>query len=229
MSVSVPDQQPIPDTYAPVTQSGAVLINLLAPWMTLHMAWYLDAWGAMFDPVYTLAVDTGYDDGSTPTIGTVLAGLPVVSGYAPGYSILFDPTRCPAADLPYLGQYVGVQIPTGTDTATARSLVIAEAGFKRGSVASIIAAAQRNLTGTQSVRIIERQRVDETPDPYWFVVVVRPGEVISVPALVAAVNSVKPGGLLWALVESNGYTWGQALHTWAVDTMTWDQSADTQP
>ena len=40
---------------------------------------------------------------------------------------------------------------------------------------------------------------------------------------------MKLGGLMWWLVESDGFVWSGAAHTWSADTMTWNQTADTQP
>jgi hypothetical protein len=110
---------------------GAVFIAALEPWMTLPLAWYLDAIGSMFDPVYTLTSDVGFD------------GDP---DYVPGYGQIFNPLTCPADDLPYLGQFVGVSVPTGADPTTALSLVTAEAGQARGTLASLQAAIQRNIS-----------------------------------------------------------------------------------
>jgi hypothetical protein len=117
--------------YLAQSQMGAVLIDALQPWMTLPLAWYIDAIGSMFDQVYTLTSDVGFD-------GDV--------GYVPGYGTIFNPLTCPADDLPYLGQFVGVSVPTGADPVTALSLVTAEAGQARGTLASLQAAIQRNIS-----------------------------------------------------------------------------------
>jgi hypothetical protein len=191
MSVTVPPVAPTPDTYTPVTQFGAALINALAPWMTLHLAWVCDAIGVMADPLYTLVMDQGED------------GDP---GYVPGYGSLMDPTLAAAEDLPFLGQFVGVQIPVGSSDAAGRSLVIAEAGLNRGTPSAVVAAAKRNLTGTQSVAYFERVYVDGTPNAGWFGLVVRPEECSSVAALTIAVEAVKFGGLRWWLVQTDGWT-----------------------
>jgi hypothetical protein len=117
--------------YTPVSALGAQLIDALAPWMTDHLAIYVDSIGSMFDPVFTLVSDQGND------------GDP---DYVPGWGKLFDPGLCPAENLPYLAQFVGVQIPTGTDETTARALIRAESGMNRGTLASIQSAIERNIS-----------------------------------------------------------------------------------
>jgi hypothetical protein len=117
--------------YQAQSQMGAVFIAAMEPWITLPLAWYLDALGSMFDPIYTLVYDEGFD------------GDP---DYVPGYGTIFNPLTCPAVDLPYLGQFVGVSVPNGADPTTALSLVTAEAGQNRGTLASIQAAIQRTIS-----------------------------------------------------------------------------------
>lgn len=231
MSITVPQVQPISAAgYEPVSQFGAVLINAMAPWITLHLAWYLDAIGVMVDPLYTLVMDEGVDDGTTPTIGTYdQDGNLITEGYQPGYGILLNPVACPDDDLGFLAQFPGVVLPLGEDPTTARSLIEAESGLNRGTPAAVIAAAQRNLSGTQSCVLVERTYADGTPDAGWFILQVRPEEIISEAQLIAAVNNVKFGGLGWTLVQQDDYTWAEAINEWTTDTMTWRQVAYTQP
>lgn len=117
--------------YLPSSQMGAVFIEAMMPWMTLPLAWYLDALGSMFDPVYTLVSDVGFD------------GDP---GYVPGYGVIFNPITCPPADLPYLGQFVGVTVPSGADPQSALSIVMEECGQKRGTLGAIRSAIRRNIS-----------------------------------------------------------------------------------
>ena len=95
----------------------------------------------------------------------------------PGYGILLDPSVVPLADAAFLAQFVGVQLPLGVDDPTAQSLIKAESGINRGTDAAVVAAAQRNLTGTQSVYLIRRTYVDGTPNAGWFGLIVRPEEL----------------------------------------------------
>lgn len=110
---------------------GQQLFDMLAPWANDDMALYLDGIGRMFDPIALLVQEQGTE------------GDP---DYIPAWGRLFDPDLCPAGDLPYLAQFVGVTIPVGTPEATARSLVKAEAGMNRGTPASIMAAIERNIS-----------------------------------------------------------------------------------
>jgi hypothetical protein len=225
MSLTVPASAPTPNTYTPVSTFGLLLIEAMGPWMTLHLAWLCDAIGVMVDPYYLLVTDVGAD------------GDP---DYLPGYGELFniDPQpgepgygapTCPPEDLVYGAQFVGVPIPAGTDPVTAQSLVLSEAGLHRGTPGAVIAAAKRNLSGTQSVTYIERTYTNGLPAAGWFLIVVRPEEVVSVAALTAAVNAVKFDGLQWSLVQSVSFIWHNAIHTWAADTMTWAETANEQP
>jgi hypothetical protein len=47
--------------------------------------------------------------------------------------------------------------------------------------------------------------------------------------LIDAVNAVKPGGVQWTLVQTDAFTWSEAIHDWSADTMTWNATASTQP
>src|ERR1041385_2415763 len=40
-----------------------------------------------------------------------------------GWRPLLDPSICPADALPFLGQFVGAQVPVGSDEVTARAIV----------------------------------------------------------------------------------------------------------
>lgn len=120
-------------SYAFQSVFGPLLYANFAPaHQTTALAYWCDAVGiGIVDPIYTLVADVSVD------------GLP---DYVPGWGQLLDPTTIPAANLPYLGQFVGVQIPPGTDELTARSLVKAEAGKNRGTLASIRAAVERSIS-----------------------------------------------------------------------------------
>jgi hypothetical protein len=203
---TIPPVPPIPaDGYEPVSVVGAILIGYLQPWLTLHMAWFLDAIGVMCDPVYTLVYDQGVDDGTMPTVGTYVDNelVAVGDGYQPGYASALDPQQA-TVGYGFLGQIAGVQLPAGVDNVTAKSLVLTEAGMSRATPAAVIGAAKRFLGGTKSVTYIERVNPAGNPDAGWFVLVVRPEEVIDEATLITSVNAVKLGGLMWALVQSDG-------------------------
>lgn len=124
--------------------------------------------------------------------------------YQPGYAQAFDPTIAPPSFYGYISNYTGTVIPPDADPATALSILLAEAGQKRGTPASIIAAAARTLTGSQHVSLIERTYVTGVADGYWFLLQVIPTECPNPAATIAAVESVRPGGTFWTLVQA---TW----------------------
>lgn len=144
------------------------------------------ALAAAGEEVYGIVVDQG--DPDSP--GT----------YIPGWSVLLDPTNCPAKFLPYCAMFNGTNVQPGTAEADARAIIKGESGFARGTAASIIAAAQRFLSGTQSAFLLER-----TPTPYHFTLVVRPEEAVNVIALTAAVDAVRPAGVQWTLIQTDGW------------------------
>lgn len=149
----------------------------------------LQAYAAMGEQVFDIVQDTGSPD--------------VPASFTAGWSVLLDPTNCPAQFIPFGAQFVGVQIPSGMDAADARALWKNEAGFARGTPAAIIAAAQRFLTGSQSVVLQERTGTGLLA--YSFVLIVRPEQVTNVTQLQAAVDSVRPAGITWTLIQTDGW------------------------
>lgn len=117
--------------YAFTSTVGKRLYDGLEPWQTDSLAWYLDAVGVMFQPLADLIYPTGYDG---------------QAAYVPSWGSVFDVDTCPAADLPYLGQFVGVSIPAGASETAARSYVRAEAGLQRGTLASLRSAVERSIS-----------------------------------------------------------------------------------
>lgn len=82
------------------------------------------------------------------------------SDAGPGWSAVLDAARCPAWALPWLGQFVGVRVPQGSPEPVARTIVQDEAGFGRGTVAAIKAAAKPWLKPGFEPIVLER---DESP------------------------------------------------------------------
>lgn len=200
-----------------------LLQDRLAPWLTEETdpygdhANFLQAVAAMAQPLYGLVADSG-DDPDDPS-------------WVPGWGSLFDIDIAPFQYLQYLAQLVGVPASSfvGADDATARQIIRAEQGQQRGTAGAVISAAQRFLSGTQSVFLQERTAANGTADPYHFILQVKPSQVIDATQLTAAVNAVKPAGVQWTLLQLDAFTWSSAIHDWSVDTMTWNQTANTQP
>lgn len=97
-----------------------------------------------------------------------------------GYETMLDVDACPAWALEWAGQFVGVRVTPGDPddpvwAAQARLEIHGTPGFRRGTVATMVAEAQKTLTGTKTVQVTERSGSeaqivvitleDETPDP----------------------------------------------------------------
>lgn len=116
----------------------------------------------------------------------------------PGWSPIMDPDRCPLFALPWLGQMVGVTAfkrnagELDVDYATRlRAQIKDEAGFRRGTKQSMIAAAQRTLTGAKVVLFNERD-----PTAYYLRVTTYTNQTPDPAATLAALISMKPAGIL---------------------------------
>jgi hypothetical protein len=185
----------------PTTFTSGVQASL-EPWNDEAGAWQAmtAALAAMFEQAFGVVADQGSPDQPAT--------------YTAGWSNLLNPTTCPTAYLPYLSLYNGTNVAPGTDDADARSIIKAESGFSRGTPASIVAAAQRNLSGTQSCILLER-----TPDPYQITLVMRPEQVINQTALQNAVLATKPAGILCNFVYSDGWIINQMEGAYATITL----------
>jgi hypothetical protein len=122
-----------------------------------------------------------------------------------GWSVVLDPAACPAAGLPWLAQFVGVELAPGTDEASARAAIAQHAGWRRGTPAAIEAAVKPTLTGSRFAYLDERvggdayaamitTRTDETPDPA---------------ATLAAAMAAKPAGILLTQQLVSGTTYDE--------------------
>lgn len=93
-----------------------------------------------------------------------------------GWSGIIDLTRVPGKALPWLAQFVGIEIPDGLTEPQQREYVADLANWRRGTRLGIIAAIKATLTGNKSVLFHERVGGQpyqlgiatydtETPDP----------------------------------------------------------------
>lgn len=90
------------------------------------------------------------------------------------WETILDAELTPDAALRWAAQFYGVDY-TGMTDEQVRTALQSPTGFARGTPGSIVAAAQRHLTGTKTVLKIERfgspyvtyvrTRLEETPDP----------------------------------------------------------------
>jgi hypothetical protein len=118
----------------------------------------------------------------------------------PGWSALMDLDRCPPEALAWLGQFAGVRMLPGLTDPQQRDRIRSAAGFRRGTVAAITAAAQATLTGTKTVGITERNG----GDPYALKVNTFANETPDTVATYNALLAAKPAGL--TLTYSTGAT-----------------------
>jgi hypothetical protein len=92
-----------------------------------------------------------------------------------GWEMVFNVDACPAEALPYLAQFVGVRFEDGLTAQQQREKIKDRPAFRRGTPASMEAAARLHLTGGQFVfmeerfegkayRLLIRTFISETPD-----------------------------------------------------------------
>lgn len=172
------------------------------PWLTDDLEDFLRVIGEMFAEVELYAFDTDDDE---------------------GWTILLDIDRAPRAALPYLAQYVGERLPTGLTEEEERAWIRDAPNQRRGTLGSIVAAAQRWLTGARLVTVIER---DGGPDKLTIVTyaVDTPNQSLVTMELESVVPAdisltyVVTGGQIWSQVIATDATWTASLAgsaTWA--------------
>lgn len=179
------------ETSPELTTAGVGAGSDLAIWVT--------ALAAMFEPALQLAQEEGSD-------GT--------AGYVPAWGRIMDPSKAPPKALPWLAQFVGVEIPKVASEGEARQLVKNESGLARGTFESVEAAC-RKILGTAPFTIQERTSVGGGAEPYHFNVLVGIGK--SSTALKEAIEAVKPGGLQFAILE--------VKDAWIAGTKAWSAVA----
>jgi hypothetical protein len=121
----------------------------------------------------------------------------------PGWSSIMDLARCRADWLPWLAQFVGVTIPTGTAAATARSMIAERQGFARGRRPTMVAAIQATLTGNKTVYMTERY----TADAYKIAVRTLTAQTPNAATTQAAALATKPAGLILDYATVTGQTY----------------------
>lgn len=117
----------------------------------------------------------------------------------PAWGTLMDPDTAPVETLPWLGQFVGVHVSDGLTEDQQRNLVKDVGGFRRGTVSSMVAAAQNYLTGSKSVTVLERYG-----SPYHLRISTRISETPDATAVLNALLSQKPAGLVLDYVTLAG-------------------------
>lgn len=125
-----------------------------------------------------------------------------------GWSILLDVNRCPREALPYLAQYVGERLPGGLTEEQERQWIRDAPNQVRGTVKSIVDAAQRYLTGGKTVTIIQR---DGGPDK--LTVVTYTDQTPNSAQVLGELDKVVPADITLTYVVSAGQIWSQVVAT----------------
>jgi hypothetical protein len=120
-----------------LSDSGERLYNQLAPTFFREDEKY--GWAGA---LYLSALARMKDDAATVVQPT---------STKPPYAILFDVENVPAKWLPWLAQFVGVDLTKSPDTATSRSWIKSPIGYQRGTTAAMRLAGQSTLTGTKTL------------------------------------------------------------------------------
>jgi hypothetical protein len=145
---------------------------------------FLRAIGEMYEEIIDLAYDTDAGDD--------------------GWTLLLDVTRVPSKAIDWLSQFVGVTQIAGLTDQQKIDRIIAREGFKRGTPAGMRAAASIFLTGTQTVNLYERDT-----SPYHLAVNTYTSETPNSAAVLAALTSQKPAGIVMVYTVTNGQTYQQ--------------------
>jgi hypothetical protein len=127
-----------------------------------------------------------------------------------GWRRMLDPTRCPAWALPWVAQLVGSPNLSGLTEEQQRAVVADSPTLRRGTPASIRAAAQ--MHGPEDVLIVER--VDSA---YTLLVQTHTLQTPDPDLVEAAVRAAKPAGLVLTYVCSDDLLVGvfEGLSDWA--------------
>lgn len=133
---------------------------------------------------------------------------------------LTDPAVCDLWALPYAAQWTGGVLPdrkageTDADYgARARAEAIRPRGMRRGSPESLAVVAREYLTGSRTVRVVQRPG----GEPWTVNVHVKAGEAPDHAALEAAVNDplVITAGVRATVIYGDQPLWDEATVAWA--------------
>jgi hypothetical protein len=165
------------------------------PWITPDLEEYLRAIGGMFSEVelYSVAADDEL-----------------------GWSVLLDTDLCPPKALPHRAMYAGERLPVGISDVMAREWIKDAPNQIRGTVASIVRAAQRRLIGQRTVQIDERSGVGGTDDPDRLIVNTYTSETPDPAGVFADLRrDVVPGDIVLVHQVLGGQTWASVRTTYA--------------
>jgi len=173
-------------TYAPTTALGKRYVPKLEPWLTEDLRFYADSVGQAFQQVLELAEEEGE---------------PGAPGWVPSWGKLLNPATCPARYLFFPAQLAGVELPKEASTAEKREIILKESGLERGTLKAIEGAIER-VIGSSHFTVQERTEANGTEGAYHFNVIVPTGK--GSVALKEAIEAVKPGGVMFTIIEVTG-------------------------
>ncbi len=142
-----------------------------------------------------------------------------------GWGKLLDINAAPSYALPWLAQFMGVTPLKGLDDASQRLRIKEAAGFARGSVGAIRAAAQQFLTGKKTVEIYER----DGGNPWRLRVLTYEAETPNPTAVRNAIFELKPAGLVLVHEVQRGLKIDQVTSTIDTTTGTIDSFSSAVP
>lgn len=141
-----------------------------------------------------------------------------------GWGRLLDVDVAPEWALPWLAQFVGVTPLVGLDAASQRLRIKEAAGFSRGSVAAVKAAAGQFLTGTRRVEMYERDG-----SAWRFRIRTYASETPNAQAVRDAVKALKPAGLVFIHEVQSGIQVNQMVGTIDTQVGTIDSFSNAVP
>lgn len=131
-------------------------------------------------------------------------------GGEPGWSSALDPDLAPAKWLPWLAQLGGVRLLPGLPDDEARTRIKSADGWRRGTPSSMIAAAQRHLTGARRVTFRERDG-----GAYRVTVITYTAETPDSALVLAALREQKPAGLALIYTVLDGWDYTEMAGSYA--------------
>jgi hypothetical protein len=139
-----------------------------------------------------------------------------------GWGQLLDVNVCPTFALPWLAQFCGVTYPVGASDAQMRSFIKMQPGFARGTVQSMLNAAEPLLSGDQVLDVQERWNGAYTIK-FRSSIADTPGGPTGAVALsvLAALLATKPAGIVVSYYVGLGTTWAELSGTWSSLSGTW--------
>lgn len=187
------------------------LIESFEPWMTADLQDYLSVLSGMFAETLLYSDDTDEYE---------------------GWTLLLDPDRAPAAALPYLAQYVGEILPVGISEPMAREWIKDAPNQVRGTVQSIVRAAQRSLAGMRHVAIVERDNGSGGVNVDRLTVITYTSETPYPAAVLADLLMVVPADIVLNYETLAGQTWlmlrDSPSRTWATVKSSYPTWAEAQ-